>query len=191
MDTERKLEELRRDLASLSGSITQLTQKLERDSDTIQECRRKIDSLEVQYNASLRPDLENIKSIIVPLQNKISDLATNLNSTGFKIVQCLEYINKVDTKQDEINKQLEAVRELIYEVRQLNRDVNTLKEAHDEDIDKINDKLTELEKTIDDHGKKIDTVYLSKSVIFAIAAIIAALLTFYIQFKDAFSVVAK
>ena len=191
MDTERKLEELGRDLVNLGGSIDQLSKKLERDSDTIQECRRKIESLEVQYKDSLRPDLENIKSVILPLQNKISELANNLSQTGFKIVQCLDYVNKMDSKQDELNKQLGAVRELIYEVRQLNKDVNELKEAHDEDIDKINEKLTELEKTADEHGKKIDTVYLSKSVIFTLAGIIAALLTFYLQFKDAFSVIPK
>ena len=191
MDTERKLEELGRDLVNLGGSIDQLSKKLERDSDTIQECRRKIESLEVQYKDSLRPDLENIKSVILPLQNKISELANNLSQTGFKIVQCLDYVNKMDSKQDELNKQLGAVRELIYEVRQLNKDVNELKEAHDEDIDKINEKLTELEKTADEHGKKIDTVYLSKSVIFTLAGIRAALLTVYLQFKDAFSVIPK
>lgn len=187
-----------RDAAALASEIERVTKllydfskKLDSTANLITACKERLNKLEIQYSDILTPNFEGIRSSIPSIQDKVSELSINLGRISFQIVQCLEQVNRVDIKQEEIANKLEATREMFIEIKQIHLALKSLEDHHDEDIVSLEDKFKRLEEELKATATKVDNIYLTKTIIFAVGAIAAAIITFMLVLWEKISISLK
>lgn len=178
MDQTKDATVLASEIAKVTKILFDFSVKLDNSTSLISACKERLSKLEIQYSDILTPKFEGISNSIPSIQDKVSELSMNLGRISYQVVQCLEQVNKVDAKQDEIATKLDATREMFVEIKQIHTALKSLEDHHDEDIISLGNKFDQLEKELKATSARVDNIYLTKTIIFAVGSIAAAVVAF-------------